>query len=118
MPRSFMDHQAKWFPEGTLADLPDIEVDRNRFPIIGWDVEPGDVVCFNMLTLHAAGGVGGGSRRRVFSLRLLGDDIRHAPRPWKTSPDFPGLAQRLPPGSPMDDPLFPILVGGPSRSEP
>ena len=23
MPRSFMDAQAKWFPEGTLADLPD-----------------------------------------------------------------------------------------------
>ena len=25
MPRTFMDHQAKWFPEGSLADLPDIE---------------------------------------------------------------------------------------------
>src|SRR6476661_2008780 len=25
MPRSFMDAQAKWFPEGTLADLPNIE---------------------------------------------------------------------------------------------
>src|SRR6201988_383313 len=28
MPRSFPDAQAKWFPEGTLADLPDIEADR------------------------------------------------------------------------------------------
>ena len=29
MPRSFLDSQAKWFPEGTLADLPDIEAHRN-----------------------------------------------------------------------------------------
>ncbi|MCU0963582.1 MAG: phytanoyl-CoA dioxygenase family protein [Burkholderiaceae bacterium] len=110
MPRSFMDQQAKWFAEGSLADLPDIEADRSRFPVIGWDVEPGDVVCFNMLTLHAAAGVRGTRRRRVFSLRLLGDDTRHAPRAWKTSPDFPGLADRLAPGAPMEDPLFPMLV--------
>ncbi len=30
MPRSFMDQQAKWFPEGSLADLPDIEVRAQR----------------------------------------------------------------------------------------
>jgi len=110
MPRTFMDHQAKWFPEGSLADLPDIEADRDAFPIIGWEVAPGDFVCFHMLTLHAAAGVEGPNRRRVFSVRFLGDDIRHAPRSWKTSPDFPGLAERLPAGAPMDDPLFPLLV--------
>jgi ectoine hydroxylase-related dioxygenase (phytanoyl-CoA dioxygenase family) len=111
MPRSFMDNQAKWFPEGSLADLPDIEAARDRFPILGWALEPGDFVCFNMLTLHASAGVQGPGRRRVFSLRFLGDDMRHAPRAWKTSPDFPGLAEVLPPGAEMDHPLFPRLVG-------
>ncbi len=43
MPRSFLDSQAKWFPEGTLADLPDIEAHRTDFPILGWELEPGDV---------------------------------------------------------------------------
>jgi len=62
-----------------------------------------------MLTLHAAGGVTGNRRRRAFSLRFLGDDVVHAPRPWKTSPDFPGLADQLPAGAPMDHPLFPVL---------
>ena len=110
MPRSFMDSQAKWFPEGSLRDLPDIEAARDRFPIIGWAVEPGDVVAFHMLSLHASGGVDGDTRRRVFSVRMLGDDIRHAPRAWVTSPPFPGLAERLPAGAPMHDAaLFPLL---------
>lgn len=113
MPRTFMDHQAKWFPEGSLADLPDIEVARERFPIVGWAIEPGDIVCFHMLTLHAAGGVDGPNRRRVFSVRFLGDDTRHAPRGWTTSPEFPGLVDRLAAGSPMTDPLFPVLVDSP-----
>jgi len=109
MPRSFMDHQAKWFPEGSLQDLPDIEAARERFSIIGWPVEPGDVIAFHMLSLHASAGVDGDTRRRVFSVRMLGDDVTHAPRPWVTSPPFPGLADRLPAGAAMDDALFPVL---------
>jgi len=120
MPRSFLDAQARWFPEGSLAKLPDIEANRSAYRLLGWELRPGDAVCFHMLTLHASGGVGAGSgRRRVFSVRLLGDDIRHAPRSWKTSPDFPGLAEALPRDAPMEHPLFPQLwprseVGGPT----
>lgn len=109
MPRTFMDAQARWFPEGALADRPDIEANRAAYRILGWPLEPGDAVCFHMLTLHASGGVSGGQRRRVFSVRFLGDDARHAPRRWKTSPEFPGLADELPPGAPMEHPLFPLL---------
>ncbi len=109
MPRSFMDAQAKWFPEGSLADLPEIDAHRDSFPIVGWELDPGDVVCFHMLSLHSSRGVDGDRRRRVFSVRFLGDDITHAPRPWKTSPDFPGLTAELPAGMPMDHPLFPVL---------
>ena len=109
MPRTFMDAQAKWFPEGALEELPDIEARRHEFPILGWALEPGDVVCFHMLTLHATRGVTGPHRRRVFSVRFLGDDIRHAPRPWKTSPNFAGLDAELAAGAPMHHDLFPIL---------
>ncbi len=110
MPRTFMSNEARWFPEGSLAELPDIEADRTAFPIIGWALEPGDLVAFHMLTLHASAGVDGDRRRRVFSLRFLGDDMRHAPRRWKTSPEFPGLADELPAGAPMAHPLFPLLA--------
>lgn len=109
MPRSFMDAQAKWFPEGSLADLPDIEADRSAFPILGWDLQPGDAVCFHMLTLHASSGVSGTHRRRVFSVRFLGDDVTHAPRRWRTSPEFPGLREELAAGAPMHHSLFPAL---------
>lgn len=113
MPRTFMDNQAQWFPEGSLQDLPDIEADRAAHPILGWTIEPGDVVCFHMLTLHGAGGFEGPGRRRVFSVRFMGEDTRHAPRAWKTSPEFPGLADALPAGAPMAHPLFPLLVAQP-----
>src|ERR1700692_3549002 len=113
MPRTFMDAQAKWFPEGTLADLPNIEAARDAFPILGWELQPGDAVCFHMLTLHAARGVTGTHRRRVFSVRFLGDDMTHAPRRWRTSPEFPGLSEELPAGAPMNHPLFPMLWRAP-----
>ena len=64
---------------------------------------------FNMLTLHAASGVGGTGRRRAFSVRFLGDDVTHAPRSWTTSPPFPGLENELDGGAPMHHPLFPLL---------
>lgn len=107
MPRTFMDNEAKWFPEGSLADLPDIEADRDAFPIRRWSLEPGDMVCFHMLTLHASAGTN--TRRRAFSIRFMGEDIRHVPRKWKTSPDFPGLVDELAEGAEMDHPLFPVV---------
>jgi ectoine hydroxylase-related dioxygenase (phytanoyl-CoA dioxygenase family) len=109
MPRTFLHDEARWFPEGSLEELPDIDADPGAFRILGWELEPGDAVFFHMLTLHAAGGVEGGSRRRAFSVRFLGDDVTHAPRPWKTSPEFPGLADELPAGAPLEHPLFPVL---------
>ncbi|MFN8052071.1 MAG: phytanoyl-CoA dioxygenase family protein [Acidimicrobiales bacterium] len=126
-PRAFMDQAAKWFPEGELAELPDIDAARatgsDEFRILSWPLEPGDLVAFHMLTIHGAAGFAGPGRRRVLSLRYLGEDMRHAPRPWRTSPPFPELLDdddddadhthshphSLPAGAPMDHPLFPIV---------
>lgn len=114
MPRSFRDAQAKWFPEGALQELPDIEDGLSASPPVfnelAWALEPGDCVAFHMLTLHATHGTPPGARRRVFSARYLGDDARHAVRPWRTSPPFEGLADRLPDGAEMEDALFPQLI--------
>ena len=107
MPRTFLDNRAAWFPEGSLRELPDFDADPNRWPVIGWALEPGDAVFFNMLTVHGAGGTS--RRRRVLSVRMLGNDMTRAPRPWITSPPFPGLEKELAEGAAMDHPLFPVL---------
>ncbi|NJM44406.1 MAG: phytanoyl-CoA dioxygenase [Brachymonas sp.] len=110
MPRTFRDAQAKWFPEGSLQELPDIEGHPEQFKQLAWALEPGDCVAFHMLSLHATRGTPQGSRRRVFSARYLGDDARHAIRPWRTSPPFEGLANRLADGEEMNDELFPRII--------
>jgi ectoine hydroxylase-related dioxygenase (phytanoyl-CoA dioxygenase family) len=111
MPRTFRDQQAKWFSEGSLAELPAIEEKPEQFQQLGWALEPGDCVAFQMLSLHASSGVGPQSRRRVFSARYLGDDARHAVRPWVTSPPFADLKKSLPDGAEMSGDLFPQVWG-------
>ena len=115
LPRTFLDGIAKWFPEGALEEFPDVDravaSDGNDWRIISWELEPGDAVFFHFLTVHGAAGMPGPGRRRVLSVRFLGDDMVHAPRAWTTSPPFPGLADELPAGAPMDHHLFPLLLG-------
>jgi len=114
MPRTFLDAEAKWFPDGSLAEMPDFAADPEAWPVLGWELEPGDAVFFNMATVHGAGGVSGPNRRRVLSVRYLGDDMIHAPRPWTTSPPFDDLD--LAPGAKMHHPLFPELWHDPRPS--
>ena len=110
MPRSFFDDRALVFEEGTFAEVPDVEADRGAHTILGWALEPGDAVAFNMLTLHAA--AGSRNRRRAFSVRLVGDDVRLAERPHATSPTFPELDGVLAHGDSLEHPLFPELWPG------
>jgi ectoine hydroxylase-related dioxygenase (phytanoyl-CoA dioxygenase family) len=107
MPRSFVKGTAMVFDEGALEEVPDVDADRAAWPIVGWAMQPGDAVAFNMLTLHAA--AGSPTRRRAFSLRLVGDDVRWAPRPHRTSPPFPELEGVLGAGDQLDHGLFPVL---------
>jgi len=107
MPRSFFDDRALVFDDGAFEEVPDVEADRDAHTILGWELEPGDAVAFNMLTLHAA--AGSRNRRRAFSVRLVGDDVRFAARPHATSPPFPELEGVLTHADELAHPLFPRL---------
>lgn len=109
MPRTFLAKEARWFPEGTLAEIPDVEADRSAHEIRRYEMEPGDAIFFDFLTVHGAPGFPFGGRRRVLSLRYLSSGARHAPRPWDTSPPFHGLEAELEAGAEMDHPLFPVV---------
>ncbi|MGB3278439.1 MAG: phytanoyl-CoA dioxygenase family protein, partial [Pseudorhodobacter sp.] len=57
--------------------MPVPDPDAEGMDIREWNMEPGDAVAFNYGTLHGARGNNAASRRRAFSLRLLGDDARY-----------------------------------------
>ena len=109
MPRTFLTGEARWFPKGTLAELPDIEADRGAYDIRRYDLAPGDAIFFDFLTVHGAPGFPYPGRRRVLSLRYLSAAARFAPRGWRTSPPFEGLDRDLATGSELDHPLFPVV---------
>jgi ectoine hydroxylase-related dioxygenase (phytanoyl-CoA dioxygenase family) len=109
MPRTFLKKEARWFPEGSLAELPDIDADRGAWDVRRFDMQPGDAIFFDFLTLHGAPGFGYRTRRRILSLRYLSAGVRHAPRTWRTSPPYDDLAAGLPAGAAMDHPLFPVV---------
>jgi len=57
--RFYLDyHRGTGAPAGEslFSEIPDIEAERERHDIIGWDLEPGDCVVFHARTLHGAPG--------------------------------------------------------------
>ena len=71
-PRTFLTEQAKWFPEGSLAEIPTSKP-TERPTTSAAALEPGDVVFFHMLTAHHAYGAPGAQPpTRILSLRFLG----------------------------------------------
>ncbi len=74
--------------EDIYMPIPDPDAEGMR--ILEWEMEPGDAVAFHYKTLHGARGNLTNSRRRAFSLRLMGDDARYVSRAGPTSPPYPG----------------------------
>ncbi len=100
-------------PAEKLEKLPDIDARRDDYDILAWDLAPGDAIAFHFMTVHGAPENLSPNRRRAFSARLLGDDAVYAIRSGEMSPPFPGLSQRLTPGSPMQAEEFPIIYNRP-----
>ena len=95
------------FENDTSEQVPDVDARREDLDIIGWGVEPGDAVAFSFRTLHGAPANASPIRRRVISIRWVGDDAKFADRPGKTSPAFPDL--QYTPGDPFEGSEFPVL---------
>jgi ectoine hydroxylase-related dioxygenase (phytanoyl-CoA dioxygenase family) len=93
------------FFEGDYMPVPDPEAEGME--IREWEMEPGDAVAFHFRTLHGARGNTSASRRRAFSLRLVGEDARYVERPSATSPPFPG--HEMTAGQRLREDWFPVL---------
>jgi len=95
------------FEGDTSESIPDIDARRQDLDILGWEMEPGDAVAFNFRTLHGAPANTSTSRRRVISLRWVGDDAVFIQRRGTPSPAFPDLNYED--GAPFTGPEFPII---------
>ena len=94
--------------EGDASErVPDVNGSREDLDIRGWALEPGDAVAFNFRCLHGAPANRSDSRRRVISVRWVGEDARFAVRPGRTSPPYPDLDYAD--GAPFDGPEWPVL---------
>src|SRR6201993_4356887 len=93
MPRTFLAREARWFPEGSLAELPDIDADPGAFDIRRFSLAPGDAIFFDFLAVHGAPGFPHPGRRRILSLRYLSAGAPPPPRGRGGPPPFEGLDQ-------------------------
>src|SRR5690606_28675982 len=84
------------YSEADMEPLPDIETQRERWNIVSWDIEPGDLVIFHPGVLHGGGATEFDAERRTVSLRFFGEDARYIQRPEKTiAPGVPGLEESM-----------------------
>jgi ectoine hydroxylase-related dioxygenase (phytanoyl-CoA dioxygenase family) len=101
------DDTAPLYPVSDMPRLPDIEARRGEFEIVSWPVTPGDVIIFDVATLHGGAATHGASRRRTLTLRFFGERATYAPKVGRGGlPNVPGLGQRLAPGDPFRDEAF------------
>ena len=91
-------------------DMPDIDAQPDAYRILTWDLQPGDAILFNYLTVHGAPGNATTVRRRAFSARWVGDDVCFVQRPGRTSPPFPGIDLKH--GQRLRDDWFPVVWPG------
>ena len=101
-------------PQQPGPPLPDIDGQRDRFDILAFPIERGDVVMFHPSMLHGGGAVSAERRRRTLALKFFGDDVVYVRRP-KPSPPFPGLAEVNKEGEALRSSWFPLLYPRPSQ---
>lgn len=105
LPTRWLNEDSFYPDDGAYMPVPDPDAEGLR--ILEWEMAPGDAVAFDFRTLHGARGNTLNTRRRAFSLRLLGDDARFALRPGRTSPPFPGHGMQ--PGDRLREDWFPVI---------
>lgn len=98
--------ETDFYPESD-AYIPVPDPEAEKMDIREFAMEPGDAVAFHYGVLHGARGNEAVTRRRAFSLRLLGDDARYVDRPGPTSPPFPGHGMVT--GQRLREDWFPII---------
>jgi len=89
-------------------DVPDVFNNRDKFDLVNWTMEPGDVLLFHPLTLHGSGGNSHLTRnRRALALRWVGEGTSYRPTAHTMPlPFYTGLSD----GDPIGGSLYPQIL--------
>ncbi|WP_116472615.1 phytanoyl-CoA dioxygenase family protein [Zobellella maritima] len=104
-PSRWSTNESWYNDDSQFMEMPDI--DGGEFDILTPELELGDALIFNFKTVHGAPGNPTRRRRRAFSTRFMGDDVRFAERGGATSPPFTGIGLRQ--GDIMREDWFPVV---------
>ncbi|MCH2173410.1 phytanoyl-CoA dioxygenase family protein [Myxococcota bacterium] len=64
-----------------LPTAPNYAEQRSDYDVVGWDMDPGDVILFGPVVCHgSAGNASNTIDRRALAFRYCGEDVRFAPR--------------------------------------
>jgi ectoine hydroxylase-related dioxygenase (phytanoyl-CoA dioxygenase family) len=107
------EFSAYHFSDGTpykdtgLPLLPNIDAERDKYPIVRFSLEPGDCLVFQAMIVHGSPGNKSNHRRRAISTRWTGDDARYIRRRGEVAipTDDPGLND----GDPLTCQRFPVV---------
>lgn len=106
LPVRWLNDERFYADEGDYLPVPDPDT-APAMRTLEWEMKPGDAVAFDYRTVHGARGNETAKRRRVLSLRWIGDDARYVERPGRTSPPYPGHG--MTPGQRLREDLFPTI---------
>jgi ectoine hydroxylase-related dioxygenase (phytanoyl-CoA dioxygenase family) len=109
-PQSFAGLEKKEAEFAAFETIPDIEAEREKYRFVSWDMQPGDVLIHQGLTLHGAGENTRADRsRRAYAPRYVGDEARWEPNSFvsKQNPKTDVLRR----GDPLDlHGIYPVAL--------
>ena len=108
-PRQFGETATEAYEENPdYEEMLDIESSRNDYDIVTWDLKPGDCYVFNGMTVHGAlGNASSQIRRRGYTVRYTGDDVRYDPRVGTSKP-LHNAALNV--GDRLDSDSYPLIL--------
>jgi ectoine hydroxylase-related dioxygenase (phytanoyl-CoA dioxygenase family) len=111
-PTSFSTQDTKYFvdpKQSPLQDVPDIDGHPERYKIMGWEMDPGDIIVFDARTLHCNRGNRSKQRARRISMRWIAENAMYDKNvyPWTTPTLIEGHGIR--PGERLTGELFPLV---------
>jgi ectoine hydroxylase-related dioxygenase (phytanoyl-CoA dioxygenase family) len=99
-----IDDTTPLYANTSFPHLPEIEAEREKWDIVSWAAEPGDLLIFHAGALHGGGATRQGGRRRSLTLRFAGDDVVRVGDTDGAAPEIESFLDRywaLPLGAPV-----------------